>query len=122
MIFLNNASLSGTISPAIANLTELRKLQLANNSLTGEIPDALKTLPELVLLDVRNNNLTGQVPKFKPSVRVFSDGNKFGESSGGADAAPPGPGQASLNGGPSSSESLNTGNILIGILVAVLLL
>jgi len=84
MIYLYDANLSGTIAPAIANLTGLRRLVLANNSLTGEIPEPLTTLRKLQLLDVTNNKLTGQLPKFKPSVRVLSDGNAFGESPGAA--------------------------------------
>jgi hypothetical protein len=72
---LTNYNLSGTISPAIANLTGLRKLDLAGNRLTGEIPDALAALPNLVLVDVRNNRLTGKLPKFRASVDVSAEGN-----------------------------------------------
>jgi hypothetical protein len=80
-IFLYNVDLSGKISPAIGDLTKLQMLNLANNSLTGGIPESLTTLPRLQLLDVTNNKLTGQVPKFKPSVRVLTDGNAFGPGS-----------------------------------------
>lgn len=79
MILLYDANLSGTISPAIAHLTQLRRLELSNNSLAGEIPESLTTLPNLELLDVSNNMLTGQLPKFNASVRVLSDGNRFGD-------------------------------------------
>nr|TKW22171.1 hypothetical protein SEVIR_4G211702v2 [Setaria viridis] len=72
---LTSYNLSGTISPAIANLKGLRKLDLANINLTGEIPDALAALPNLSLADVRNNRLTGQLPKFRESVDVSADGN-----------------------------------------------
>ena len=97
----------------MANLTELIRLDLADNRLTGEIPDALATLPKLVLVDVTNNGLTGQLPKFRPSVRVLSDGNAIREpsSSGGAGAA-----------AATASSKLDAGSILIviGILVALL--
>jgi hypothetical protein len=110
-IFLPAKNLSGTISPAMANLTELIRLDLANNRLTGEVPDTLATLPKLVLLDVTNNRLTGQLPKFRDSVRVLSDGDAFWEpsSSSGASAA-------------AASSKLNAGSIhiVIGILVALL--
>ncbi|KAK3142817.1 hypothetical protein QOZ80_4BG0351990 [Eleusine coracana subsp. coracana] len=76
-IFLYSVDLSGTISPAIGDLTKLKMLNLANNSLTGGIPESLTTLPRLEVLDVTNNKLTGQVPKFKPYVRVLTDGNAF---------------------------------------------
>ncbi|KAM0925569.1 hypothetical protein ACQ4PT_004104 [Festuca glaucescens] len=82
IILLQQAELSGTISPAIVDLIGLQILMLANNSLTGEIPESLTKLPKLELLDVTNNKLTGQLPKFKPSVRVLADGNEFiGENS-----------------------------------------
>ncbi|PVH47475.1 hypothetical protein PAHAL_4G071400 [Panicum hallii] len=72
---LTNYNLSGTMWPAIANLTGLRKLDLAGNRLTGEIPDALAALPSLSLVDVRNNRLTGKLPKFWASVDVSAEGN-----------------------------------------------
>ena len=77
MIYLQHAELSGTISPAIADLVDLERLVLAGNNLTGEIPESLTKLTKLELLDVTNNSLTGQLPKFKPSVFVLADGNAF---------------------------------------------
>ncbi|CAN6352103.1 unnamed protein product [Urochloa humidicola] len=86
MLLLDDADLSGTISPAIANLTGLQRLGLSDNNLTGQIPESLTTLTNLDLVDVRNNSLSGQLPRFKPSVLVLSDGNRFGGSSSGAAA------------------------------------
>jgi Leucine-rich repeat (LRR) protein len=96
---LTSYNLSGTISPAIANLKGLRKLDLANNSLTGEIPEALAALPNLSLVDVRGNRLTGQMPKFRESVDVSADGNSPSLKNH------RGSGQDSLNGGSSPSSS-----------------
>uniref|UniRef100_J3N842 Protein kinase domain-containing protein n=2 Tax=Oryza brachyantha TaxID=4533 RepID=J3N842_ORYBR len=121
-INLSNKNLSGTISPAFANLTRLGRLDLSNNNITGVIPDALNTLPSLTVLNVANNGLTGQVPKFKPSVSVLADGNRFGQSS---DSSGGGGGS---DGGSSSSSSAGGGKpksnkgMIIGIIVAVILL
>eukprot|EP00249_Psilotum_nudum_P011334 c23106_g1_i1 orf=1024-2406(+) len=51
------------IPNAIANLTELTKLDLSNNHLTGMIPPSLANLPKLQHLYLQNNNLTGSVPE-----------------------------------------------------------
>ncbi|PUZ59810.1 hypothetical protein GQ55_4G072600 [Panicum hallii var. hallii] len=56
---LTNYNLSGTMSPAIANLTGLRKLDLAGNRLTGEIPDALAALPTCRVLASLMSETTG---------------------------------------------------------------
>ncbi|XP_051207420.1 receptor protein kinase WSS1 [Lolium perenne] len=79
---LHNRGLSGIISPSIANLTGVRRLDLSDNHLTGVVPDALTTMPNLIFLDVSNNTLNGELPKFKPSVKVLAEGNRFGESTG----------------------------------------
>ncbi|KAG2579421.1 hypothetical protein PVAP13_6NG279300, partial [Panicum virgatum] len=50
MIYLQHAELSGTISPAIADLVDLERLVLAGNNLTGEIPESLTKLTKLELL------------------------------------------------------------------------
>ncbi|CAI9107348.1 OLC1v1006679C1 [Oldenlandia corymbosa var. corymbosa] len=68
---------TGTISPAIANLTSLRSLILNNNSLTGPIPSSLTSLQGLTLLDVSNNNVSGKIPPFGPTVTVKTSGNPF---------------------------------------------
>ncbi|XP_057969058.1 probable LRR receptor-like serine/threonine-protein kinase At2g23950 [Malania oleifera] len=55
-------SLSGTLSPTIGNLTNLRQVLLQNNNISGEIPKALCTLPKLQTLDLSNNRFSGVVP------------------------------------------------------------
>ncbi|CAH9114425.1 unnamed protein product [Cuscuta europaea] len=64
--------LSGTISPAISSLTELRNLSLAKNNLTGPIPEELSRLPHLQMLDVSYNGLCGNVPNSLINVTVYT--------------------------------------------------
>ncbi|XP_010246967.1 PREDICTED: receptor-like kinase TMK4 [Nelumbo nucifera] len=75
VISLGKQQLSGTISPAISNLTSLRMLFLNDNNLTGPIPESLTTLPKLQTLDVTNNNLTGKIPVFPAGVLLKMSGN-----------------------------------------------
>ncbi|XLR63498.1 hypothetical protein S83_014170 [Arachis hypogaea] len=77
MVNLSNLKLTGTISPAFANLTDLRKLYLDGNNLTGEIPEGLTTLHELEVVNVSNNHLAGNIPKFSPKVNFIATGNDF---------------------------------------------
>ncbi|GLU10310.1 hypothetical protein SLE2022_271260 [Rubroshorea leprosula] len=55
-------SLSGTLSGAIANLTNLRQVLLQNNNISGEIPPPLGTLTALQTLDLSNNRFSGAIP------------------------------------------------------------
>ncbi|KAE8675849.1 Protein NSP-INTERACTING KINASE 1 [Hibiscus syriacus] len=55
-------SLSGTLSGAIGNLTNLRQVLLQNNNLSGEIPPQLGTLLKLQTLDLSNNLFSGPIP------------------------------------------------------------
>ncbi|XP_027329909.1 probable LRR receptor-like serine/threonine-protein kinase At2g23950 isoform X1 [Abrus precatorius] len=55
-------SLSGTLSPAIGNLTNLRQVLLQNNNISGKIPPELGTLPNLQTLDLSNNRFSGVIP------------------------------------------------------------
>ncbi|KAL6875577.1 hypothetical protein ACP4OV_013090 [Aristida adscensionis] len=121
-INLAKKNLSGMISPALANLTKLGRLDLSNNNLTGVIPDALTKLPNLNYIDVSNNGLTGQVPKFKDSVKVLASGNRFGESggdSGGKDGSNSGSSPLNTGGAPNSRSNVG---MVIGILLSVILL
>ncbi|MED6115673.1 Receptor-like kinase tmk4 [Stylosanthes scabra] len=78
-----NLDLNGTISPAFANLTDLRNLYLNGNNLTGTIPDSLTSLAQLEVLDVSNNNLTGKIPSFPSKVKFSYGGNALLGVSGG---------------------------------------
>ncbi|THG22013.1 hypothetical protein TEA_003094 [Camellia sinensis var. sinensis] len=54
--------LTGTISPAIGNLSILRSLDLGDNSFHGEIPVELSHLSRLQNLNLSFNFLTGTIP------------------------------------------------------------
>ncbi|XP_078439755.1 putative leucine-rich repeat receptor-like protein kinase IMK3 [Wolffia australiana] len=55
-------SLAGQLSPAIAQLPALRKLNLHDNALRGPIPSSLAFLPNLRALYLFNNRLSGSIP------------------------------------------------------------
>lgn len=57
-----SANLTGSIPPAIAQLTELDTLGLYANALTGPLPAALATLARLRTLSLNNNLLVGTIP------------------------------------------------------------
>ena len=59
---LSYNDLSGSIPPALGNLTNLRGLSLNYNQLTGSIPPALGNLTNLIVLDLSDNQLTGSIP------------------------------------------------------------
>ncbi|KAK9675340.1 hypothetical protein RND81_11G001400 [Saponaria officinalis] len=59
---VGNAGLSGTLTPALGNLTNLRYLEAFGNNLTGTIPGELGRLTNLVSLDLSNNGLSGSIP------------------------------------------------------------
>ncbi|KAF0918267.1 hypothetical protein E2562_023349 [Oryza meyeriana var. granulata] len=54
--------LSGTLSPAVGNLTSLRMLDLSYNWLHGGIPGSLGRLRRLRALDLGFNTFSGEVP------------------------------------------------------------
>ncbi|TKY47809.1 Receptor kinase TMK4 [Spatholobus suberectus] len=78
---LAKRNLTGTISPAFANLTDLRNLYLNDNNLIGLIPGSLTNLSQLWVLDVSNNNLSGEIPKFSTKVKFSASGNVWLERS-----------------------------------------
>ncbi|KAG6587794.1 putative LRR receptor-like serine/threonine-protein kinase, partial [Cucurbita argyrosperma subsp. sororia] len=55
-------SLSGTLSGAIGNLTNLRQVLLQNNNISGQIPIELGALPLLQTLDLSENHFSGPIP------------------------------------------------------------
>ncbi|XVF65366.1 hypothetical protein PTKIN_Ptkin09bG0242600 [Pterospermum kingtungense] len=129
---LAKKNLVGIISPAFANLTALKNLNLNDNKLTGSIPDGLTKLSSLKLLDVSNNDLSGDIPTFPSSVRfVYSGNSLLGKSSGtSGDGGTSGSGDGGGGSGASSEgsdgNSTSGGNgknsiaLIVGIVVAVL--
>ncbi|CAJ1849988.1 unnamed protein product [Sphenostylis stenocarpa] len=122
---LAKQNLTGTISPAFANLTDLRNLYLNNNNLGGSIPGGLTTLAQLEVLDVSYNNLSGDVPKFPTKVKFNTAGNALlGHSGGGGGSgttpsngsgdAPSGSPNAA-SGGSSLSPSWIAGIVVIAV-------
>ncbi|KAL0697536.1 hypothetical protein Bca4012_053658 [Brassica carinata] len=61
-LYLSNCSITGTIPPAIGDLTELRNLEISDSGLTGDIPPEIVKLTKLRQIEVYNNSLTGKFP------------------------------------------------------------
>ncbi|XXG83997.1 hypothetical protein AAC387_Pa10g1620 [Persea americana] len=59
---LPSQNLSGTLSVAIGNLTNLESVLLQNNAIMGPIPEGIGRLDKLQTLDLSNNQFTGIVP------------------------------------------------------------
>ena len=59
---LYTQNLSGTLPAELANLTNLRVLQLGGNQLRGNIPRSLGNLHQLETLSLRSNRLHGPIP------------------------------------------------------------
>ncbi|KAM0914667.1 hypothetical protein ACQ4PT_011355 [Festuca glaucescens] len=59
---LDGRGLTGTLSPAIGNLTFLRTLSLSYNWLHGEIPASIGHLRRLQTLDLSYNSFSGTLP------------------------------------------------------------
>ncbi|CAN8256138.1 unnamed protein product [Cochlearia groenlandica] len=55
-------NLSGTLSPSITNLTNLRIVLLQNNNITGKIPYEIGRLTRLETLDLSGNFFRGEIP------------------------------------------------------------
>lgn len=106
VVNLGKQNWSGTISPAIANLTWLKTLLLNDNSLTGSIPTSLTTLHQLQLLDISNNNLSGKIPSFTSHVTMKTSGNPLLGKTGGNSSDPKSP-IGSSNDNSSNGSSFN---------------
>ncbi|OEL16345.1 putative LRR receptor-like serine/threonine-protein kinase [Dichanthelium oligosanthes] len=59
---LTSEGITGIISPCIANLSSLTRLQLSNNSFHGSIPSELGLLSQLSNLNLSMNSLEGNIP------------------------------------------------------------
>lgn len=55
-------NLSGTLSPSIGTLINLKSLLLQNNDISGHIPSELGKLRKLEMLDVSDNSFSGEIP------------------------------------------------------------
>ncbi|KAE8712284.1 hypothetical protein F3Y22_tig00110258pilonHSYRG00084 [Hibiscus syriacus] len=121
---LAKKGLTGTISPAFANLTKLKNLNLNDNNLTGPIPNGLTKLSSLQLIDVSNNNLTGDMPGFSSSVKFSYTGNSLlGNSNGSGGGGPPGSGGSrggSYGNSKNSGDGKNSIALIVGIVIGVL--
>ncbi|XP_044428513.1 receptor kinase-like protein Xa21 [Triticum aestivum] len=69
---LNSEGISGPISPCIANLTSLERLQLSNNNFNGGIPSKLGLLSRLRELNLSKNTLEGNIPPSLGSSRSLT--------------------------------------------------
>ncbi|KAL0403669.1 UNVERIFIED_CONTAM: Receptor-like kinase TMK4 [Sesamum radiatum] len=126
VVNMGKQGFSGSISPALANLTSLRTLVLNDNNLTGVIPSVLTTLPQLQTFNVSNNNLSGPIPVFPPSVKFAYAGNlllgKNISGGGGGGAGAPGGNPGSPDGSTSgSSKKSSSAGIIAGVIVAVVI-
>ncbi|GJR45111.1 NSP-interacting kinase 3-like protein isoform X1 [Tanacetum coccineum] len=59
---LPGQNLSGILSPAIGNLSNLRSITLQNNVLFGPVPSAIGKLWNLQTLDLSGNQFSGELP------------------------------------------------------------
>ncbi|KAJ0974281.1 hypothetical protein J5N97_016246 [Dioscorea zingiberensis] len=77
---LHNMKLRATITPSLANLSQLQWLNLSSNSFSGSVPFQLFQLQQLQRLDLSLNSLSGPIPSNSslPSIQFFNlSGNLF---------------------------------------------
>ena len=58
---LSRNQLSGGIPPTLANMQQLRDLNLGENTFTGTIPSQFESMPELKYLRFSRNQLSGKL-------------------------------------------------------------
>ncbi|KAL9227282.1 hypothetical protein vseg_002990 [Gypsophila vaccaria] len=79
-IQIGNQKVSGSLSPAVANLTSLVVLELMGNSLSGPLP-SLKGLGSLQMLNIHSNNFESIPSDFFDGLNsltsVYLDNNRF---------------------------------------------
>ncbi|CAH9125503.1 unnamed protein product [Cuscuta epithymum] len=61
-IVYGSEGLSGTLSPAISRLSELKELSLHDNKLSGQIPAHILNCRKMEILNLRGNQFSGEVP------------------------------------------------------------
>ncbi|XP_038879194.1 leucine-rich repeat receptor-like serine/threonine/tyrosine-protein kinase SOBIR1 [Benincasa hispida] len=80
-LIFNSKGLTGSLSPAIGRLTELKELTISNNHLVDRVPSEIVDCRKLEILDLQNNKLSGKVPSGLSSLirlRVIDlSSNKF---------------------------------------------
>ncbi|GAA0160796.1 hypothetical protein LIER_17269 [Lithospermum erythrorhizon] len=57
-----SSGITSSIPGVIANLSNLKTLDLSNNKLTGQVPDFLANMLSLEVLNINGNNFTGPIP------------------------------------------------------------
>ncbi|KAK8559569.1 hypothetical protein V6N13_016311 [Hibiscus sabdariffa] len=62
LIIADWKGIAGEIPPCVAELPNLRVLDLIGNSLTGKIPEQIGNLQKLTVLNLADNKLTGEIP------------------------------------------------------------
>jgi len=68
---LNNNNLTGSLAPAVGDLTRLEELQLDNNNLNGLIPSEIGNLTNLEICFLDNNNFIGSIPEEMGNLTVM---------------------------------------------------
>jgi|GEM_PF-2161320 len=61
-IFMNDASISGTLATEIGDLSEITEIDLMQNQISGNIPSSIGNLSKLKNLYLGFNQLTGTIP------------------------------------------------------------
>ncbi|KAH7528316.1 hypothetical protein FEM48_Zijuj05G0059800 [Ziziphus jujuba var. spinosa] len=80
-LILNSQRLTGSLSPEIGKLSELKELSLSNNNLVDQIPSQILDCRKMEILNLGNNKFSGEVPSRLSSLirlRVLDlSSNKF---------------------------------------------
>ncbi|CAL1357982.1 unnamed protein product [Linum trigynum] len=80
IINLQRNQISGELSPAISNCTNLTHFLIAKNKFSGHIPESITGIKSLKKLDLSHNDFSGELPDFTglPELVMFTaQGNHF---------------------------------------------